>query len=417
MLYQRWQNISEKFHHEIAVRDFASGKTWTFGALAAAGATAPIPTHGILFPQGHGPEFIVQLLAAWRENRVACPLELNQAPPSLAGALPAECVHLKLTSATAGSARCVALSGCQLAADADNIVATMGLRREWPNLGVISLAHSYGFSNLVLPLLLHGIPLILAPAPLPEIVRRAAESEKNITIPAVPALWRAWHEAQAIPPNTRLAISAGAPLPLALETDVFKAIRLKIHNFYGASECGGITYDATDVPREEASLAGSAMQNVRLSVGENGCLQVHSAAVAQTYWPEASESLGDGVFKSNDLAELKDGNVFLRGRLGDVIHVAGRKVSPEAIEQVLLAHPKVRAGLVFGVPSREAERTETIAAVVVAETAESELKMFLLERLPAWQVPKAWHFVDSLSANARGKLSRLEWRKRYYPAA
>ena len=50
----------------------------------------------------------------------------------------------------------------------------MGLRPDWPNLGVISLAHSYGFSNLVLPLLLHGIPLILAPSPLPEAVRQAA---------------------------------------------------------------------------------------------------------------------------------------------------------------------------------------------------------------------------------------------------
>ena len=59
-------------------------------------------------------------------------------------------------------------------ADAENIVATMGLRPDWPNLGVISLAHSYGFSNLVLPLLLHGIPLILAGAPLPEIVLRAS---------------------------------------------------------------------------------------------------------------------------------------------------------------------------------------------------------------------------------------------------
>ena len=88
-------------------------------------------------------------------------------------------------------------------ADAENIVATMGLRADWPNLGVISMAHSYGFSNLVLPLLLHGIPLILAPAPLPEIIRRAAENEPAITLAAVPAMWRAWHEADAIPPGVR----------------------------------------------------------------------------------------------------------------------------------------------------------------------------------------------------------------------
>ena len=120
----------------------------------------------------------------------------------------------------------------------------MGLRPDWPNLGVISLAHSYGFSNLVLPLLLHGIPLILAPAPLPEIIRRAAGRKCAVTLAAVPALWRAWHEAAGIPAQVRLAISAGAPLPLNLEQSVFAAGGIKIHNFYGASECGGIAYDS-----------------------------------------------------------------------------------------------------------------------------------------------------------------------------
>ena len=42
-----------------------------------------------------------------------------------------------------------------------------------------------------------------------------------------------------------------------------------------------------------------------------------------------------------------------------------------------------------------------------------ELKQFLLAQLPAWQVPRQWWFVDSLSANSRGKLSRAEWRRRF----
>ena len=112
----------------------------------------------------------------------------------------------------------------------------MGLRREWPNLGAISLAHSYGFSNLVTPLLLHGIPLILPGSALPEAVRRAAALVPALTLPGVPALWRAWHEADAIPPHTRLALSAGAPLPLPLETAVFARRGLKLHNFYTGCE-------------------------------------------------------------------------------------------------------------------------------------------------------------------------------------
>jgi acyl-CoA synthetase (AMP-forming)/AMP-acid ligase II len=45
-------------------------------------------------------------------------------------------------------------------------------------------------------------------------------------------------------------------------------------------------------------------------------------------------------------------------------------------------------------------------------SAES-LKQFLLEKVPAWQIPRDWMFVDRLDANGRGKLSRAEWRRRF----
>ena len=412
MLYERWRQISADRRNEPALRDVASAKRWTFGELFSAGEKQITGPAGVAFPQGHSPEFIFGLLAAWRENKIVCPLEAGQSPPEISSP-PANCVHLKSTSATGGSARFVAFTAEQLMADEKNIVATMWLRPDWPNLGVISLAHSYGFSNLVLPLLLHGIPLILAPAPLPEVIRRAAEAERFITLPAVPAMWRAWHMAGAIPQNVRLAISAGAPLPVNLEQEVFNVHGIKIHNFLGSSECGGIAYDTSETPRTEAAFVGLPMQNVNLSLNDDGCLVVHSRAVAETYWPETSGSLGDGIFQTSDLAELKDGAVFLRGRLGDQINVAGRKVSPETIERALLAHPQVRECLVFGVPSRDAERKEIIVAVVASDAKESELKHFLLQTLPAWQVPREWRFVESLSSNIRGKISRAEWRKRF----
>ncbi len=412
MLYERWRKIAGERRNELALRDFGSGRRWTFEELFMAGEKENIGPTGTVFPQGHSPEFIVNLLAAWRENKIVCPLESGQSPPKIS-LPPKNCIHLKSTSATGGTARFVAFTAEQLMADAENIVATMGLRADWPNLGVISMAHSYGFSNLVLPLLLHGIPLILASAPLPEIIRRAAENESGITLPAVPAMWRAWQTAAAIPPNVRLAISAGAPLPVNLKQEVFKTCGVKIHNFLGSSECGGIAYDTFETLRAEDAFVGSPMKNVKLSLNDAGCLVVRSRAVAETYWPEKSDSLGGGIFQTSDLAELKAGFVFLRGRLGDQINIAGRKMSPETVERALLAHPQVRECLVLGVPSRDTERTETTVAVVVSGAPESELKSFLLQTLPAWQVPREWHFVDSLSTNARGKISRAEWRKQF----
>ncbi len=416
MLEQRWRNTVAAHPHDLALREAATGRSWTFASLAAAADAEALPADDRpVFPGGTGPEFILQLLRAWRAGRVVCPMEPGQAEPEIP-APPPGIAHLKLTSGTTGRAKCVAFSAAQLAADADQIVATMGLHRSVPNLGVISLAHSYGFSNLVLPLLLHGIPLLLAPSPLPAAVVAAAEwsGEAALTLPAVPAMWRAWHEAKAIPPNVRLAISAGAVLPLHLEADVFAQWGLKLHNFLGASECGGIAYDRSTVPRTDPALVGEAMVGVRLACADDGRLEVRGAAVGTGYWPEPSENLSAGRYVAGDLAEIgPDGQVFLRGRAGDVINVAGRKVMPEVIEAALRAHPGVRECLVLGLPA-EAARGEAIAAVVASspELDETSLRDFLLARLPAWQVPRRWRLEPALTPSHRGKLSRAEWRQK-----
>ena len=79
------------------------------------------------------------------------------------------------------------------------------------------------------------------------------------------------------------------------------------------------------------------------------------------------------------------------------------------------AHPLVRECLIFGAPSPDEGRSEIIVAGVATHgpVTEAVLKQFLLSRLPAWQVPRNWWFVDSLPANQRGKLSRAEWRRKY----
>jgi acyl-coenzyme A synthetase/AMP-(fatty) acid ligase len=417
MLYERWRQVVRERGGECALRDLSSDRQWTFAEMARLVENAPLAPLPVAFPCGHTVEFIFTVLQAWRSHSVVCPLETDQTAVQLTSLPPAPCVHLKTTSATTGALRFVAFTAEQLAADAENIVATMGLRPDWPNLAAISLAHSYGFSNLVLPLLLHGIPLFIAPSPLPEIFRQAADRAPApaLTLPGVPVLWRAWHDAGVIPARVRLAMSAGAPLPLSLETRVFADTGIKIHNFYGTSECGGIAYDATPVPRTEESHAGKVMRGVDLQTGKTGCLEVRSKAVGETYWPTPSRVLEAGCFKTSDLAGIINGEVYLHGRLADQINVAGRKVSPAAIEHALLEHGRVSDCLAFGVPSADADRAEIIVACIVAKlpvTAE-ELKQFLLAKIPAWQIPRKWWFVDSLGGNRRGKISRAQWRQKF----
>src|ERR1043166_9711090 len=206
MLYELWKKSASAFPDRIALRNAADGGAWTFGELLALSETPASNQQPVAFPQEPSPEFVLTVFRAWRSHQVICPLEPGQPAPAITGPLPPDVVHLKTTSATTGSSRLVAFTAAQLVAAAENIVATMGLKPDWPNLGVVSLAHSYGFSNLVLPLLLHGIPLILTGSALPEAVRRASALEPATTLAGVPALWSRWHEAGAIPENVRLAI-------------------------------------------------------------------------------------------------------------------------------------------------------------------------------------------------------------------
>ena len=413
MLYERWRTLALSRRSERALHDVGNGRAWTFGEVLDQADQQPAPTEKIVCPSGASAAFFFDVLRAWRWKIPLCPLEIGQPLPGTS-TWPAGIAHLKSTSATTGAPRLIALTEAQLAADAENVVATMGLRPDWPNVGVISLAHSYGFSNLVTPLLLHGIPLILADSPLPEPLRRVAALASALTLPAVPALWSTWHDAAAIPPQVRLAISAGAPLPLPLEEEIYQVRGLKVHNFYGASECGGIAYDASTIPRTDAACVGSPLRGVQLRVGTDGCLEVRSAAVAETYWPQPEPELAAGCYRTRDLVDLRGEQVHLLGRATDQINVAGRKLHPAVVEESLRLCELVKDCMVFGMPSADPTRVEEVAAVVVLREAGSleALREFLLARLPAWQVPKIWRQAPALEVNQRGKLSRAEWRRK-----
>lgn len=414
-LDERWRRTVAVHTEAIALMEPASGREWTFTGLAAEADSSPGGGDGMVCPDGTGSDFILAVLRAWRSGRVLCPVEPGQRFPEVP-APPPGIVHLKLTSGTGAAAKCVAFTAAQLVADVDAIVVAMGLAPGFPNLGAISLAHSYGFSSLVLPLLLHGIPLVLPASSLPAALASvmAAHPRTRFTLPAVPALWRAWHDAGVIPDTFHRAISAGAPLPPALEEGIFETTGIKVHNFLGSSECGGISYDRTESPRVDATFVGHALPDVRVARDAAGCLEVRGPAVGSRYWPEDDPCLRDGVFQAADLVEVGvGGEVFLRGRAGDVINVAGRKLSPEAVEAELLRHPAVRAALVLGLPAGGL-RGDSVAAVVELRTTVSpdELRDFLLSRLPPWKVPREWYPVESLAPDRRGKLSRAGWRAR-----
>jgi acyl-coenzyme A synthetase/AMP-(fatty) acid ligase len=392
MPYLRWLETTRRHAARPAI--FDGERVVTFSQLAEAVSEKPVADAPVVARTG-GVDFFVEILRAWRDGQPVIPVERDALEPVLQSPPPAGTCLVKYTPGASGIPRGIFLNASHVAADGDRIVAAMALTPDVPNLAVISLAHSYGFSNVVLPMILHGVPVHLAPVPFPRAIEEIFARHPALVVPAVPSIWRAWHRAGILKDAPiSLAISAGAPLALALENDVYAAAGLKIHNFYGASECGGISFDTSTTPRESADDVGTPLPGVNVSIGAHGRLLVESSSVATAYdAPRDEDLLGDGRYLTRDLGFLDSfGKIHLTGTLGGAINVAGRKVSPAKVEAALLATGLVRRVRVFGIPSKDAERFEEISADIdLSETATLEdLKSAACHQLQTWELPRHW---------------------------
>ncbi|HEY4283226.1 MAG TPA: class I adenylate-forming enzyme family protein [Chthoniobacterales bacterium] len=332
----------------------------------------------------------------------------GESPPSL----------LKLTSGTTAAPRAIRFRSKQLMADCTQICDTMGISYQDLNFGVIPISHSYGFSNLLTPLLVRGVAIALSSDRLPRAIIRNLDRSGATVFPGMPVFYQAFAEMTDIPPLTdlRLCISAGAPLPAKVAQQFREKFGLSIHSFYGSSECGGICYDRDGSALE--GIAGEPMNGVQLDLidadANIGRIRVRSAAVGDGYFPEADPNkLGNGMFIPDDLLTLSKDGWKIVGRVSDLINVAGKKVNPAEVEAELLAVPGVREAIVFG--RRSAVRHQEVAACVVAtpEVSESDLLKACRRRLSGWQVPKRIFMLDQLPVNERGKINRRDLEARF----
>jgi long-chain acyl-CoA synthetase len=284
---------------------------------------------------------------------------------------------------------------------------------------VIPISHSYGFSNLLTPLIVRGVPIVLSSDRLPRAIVANLDASGATVFPGMPVFYQAFAEMPDIPrlQNLRLCISAGAPLSVHVATQFRHKFKLPIHSFYGSSECGGICYDREGEIGEEG-LVGNAMTGVTMEMIEAdahcGQIRVRSAAVGDGYFPTPDEKkLGNGTFVPDDLLTSSAHGWKIVGRVSDLINVAGRKVNPAEVEAELLTVPGVREAVVFG--RKSSRRNQEVAACVVASSSVSEAELLKVcrRRLSGWQVPKRIYLLDQLPVNERGKMSRRDLGTRF----
>ena len=435
-LLAAWEKTLAQKRDAAAIFDTREEVLRTFGEIESRARNleekiAPAPGQVQPIDLGNHPDWPSWLLACLRRRVVALPLEGTITPQQREAALQICAVReasdwgerppvlLKLTSGTTAAPRAIRFRSEQLLADCIQICDTMGIGPDDRNFGVIPFSHSYGFSNLVTPLLVRGVPFVLSRDRMPQAMLDDLARTGATVFPGMPVFYQAFCEMENPPalPKLRLCISAGAPLPLDVARKFREKFQRSIHSFYGSSECGGICYDR-EAKLDEPGFVGGPMDGTSLELLEPDApasrIRIQSAAAGDGYFPEPDrEKLGGGFFAPDDLLSRSDEGFRIVGRVSDVINVAGKKVNPAEVEAELMRFDGVRAAVVFG---RESVlRNEEVAACVAASAGvrETELLEFCRQRLSGWQVPKRIFFVDEIPVNERGKISRRELAERF----
>jgi fatty-acyl-CoA synthase len=296
-------------------------------------------------------------------------------------------------------------------------------------LGLVPICHGLGW-QIPYQAWLTGANLAFIDGPLPgEAVIAAIEATGATASAAVPTVWhdvvRAVHSSgrTSLAPLTTVMLG-GAMIPPTLPERLAE-LGVTVHNGWGMTETLASTISVIASPDPDVAVAGDvrisrpipgmevrAIDEAGTPVEGPGQLEVRAPWISGRYLGRP-EPTGDW-FATGDIGEVSPGGDFtIIGRAKEVIKSGGEQIWPSLIEDALLRHPDVSAVTVVEIP-HERWGGQPLACVVLHGPAKAaELRAFLLQSLPKWQVPTVWAVLDELPRTAIGKVDRRELARRY----
>jgi malonyl-CoA/methylmalonyl-CoA synthetase len=189
-------------------------------------------------------------------------------------------------------------------------------------------------------------------------------------------------------PKLRYVYTGAGPLDMALKKRVEAAFGKPLHHGYGLSEYAGSLHLTRLGEWRDDTSAGLRVEGAELRIvdphtgralapGERGEIWMRGIGLMPGYFrdPEGTAAVikEGGWYASGDLGELHaDGNLFVVGRLKEMIIRSGFNVYPAEVEAVLNAFPAVERSAVVGRPEREGNE-EVIAFVELRHGAQASV--------------------------------------------
>lgn len=316
---------------------------------------------------------------------------------------------LVATSGSTGQPKAVMLTAANLVAAAEAGAAVAPLRSGDIWLACLPLFHIGGFSIIVRTSLAGAGARIHERFDAGRIL--ADLRENPVThLSLVPAMLGRLLDAEdaPAPKSLRHVLVGGAALSPEL-AERAAARGWPVQPTYGMSETASQIATLPSLPRPwRAGFVGRPLPGTEVALDAAGRLKVRGPNVMAGYADAAltpGDGLEEGWFTSADLAEIDaDGAITILGRADDVIVTGGKKVMPQAVEELLAGAPGVAALAVAGRP--DPVWGAIVTAVYSGTAVEAELLAWCRANIEGAARPRAAIRVESLPLLANGKPDR-----------
>lgn len=211
------------------------------------------------------------------------------------------------------------------------------------------------------------------------------------------------YNAQALSSLQRI-LTGGAALRPALAQATLDQLGPVLFNLYGTSEAGFCILADPELLQKQPDSIGKPITGVQVQIQPDGPSSKGQLCI-RSAWSAGAK----GWIETGDLAYRDgEGNIFLCGRVDDMIVSGGENVYPLELENVLLQHPGIEAAVVLGIP--DPEFGQRLKAIIIPKSAEnleqSTVLAWLKPRVARYQMPAVIEFRQALPYTSLGKLNR-----------
>ncbi len=341
---------------------------------------------------------------------------------------PADVALILLTSGSTGRPKKVPLTHQNICVSVEQICDTLKLTSHDRCLCMWEQFHIGGLVDLLLAPLARGGSVICTSGFNTEAFFRLQKSHSPTWFQGVPTslyalLVHARSHGTGYSGSLRFIRSVASALNPSLMQELEETFKTPVIQTFGMTEASPLITTNRLPPdiRKPGSVGKSCGPDIRIEnpngkkliAGEIGEVVIRGDNVFSGYEDAAeanATSFSKGWFRTGDTGFLdEEGYLFLRGRLKEMINRGGEKVTPQEVDDVLLACPGIAQAATFSI-SHPTLGEDVGAAVVLepgAQLSEKEIRDFASSYLSAFKIPRRIMILEKMPVDAVGKINRL----------